>query len=204
MKHQGRILINFILAAVLLSCLCCCKSRESAENDSDSNENMVEVEYSGLFFDSVDQLCLAINDPSFRDVNDQQLYVANCFEELTIDYYPQITDNAFYLLTIEINKYNIFYYFVPSGTSSFSYNNGLVVTVPREKEASIENIKKQFPSAIETSGSLFVNEIHSWFIPLDSSYYEISYPSSMVNCEKNIIDMIPISFNNNTVRRPLF
>ena len=67
-----------------------------------------------------------------------------------------------------------------------------------------ENIKKQFPSAIETSGSLFVNEIHSWFIPLDSSYYEISYPSSMVNCEKNIIDMIPISFNNNTVRRPLF
>ena len=165
---------------------------------------MVEVEYSGLIFDSVDQLCLAINDPSFRDVNDQQLYVANCFEELTIDYYPQITDNAFYLLTIEINKYNIFYYFVPSGTSSFSYNNGLVVTVPREKEASIENIKKQFPSAIETSGSLFVNEIHSWFIPLDSSYYEISYPSSMVNCEKNIIDMIPISFNNNTVRRPLF
>ena len=72
------------------------------------------------------------------------------------------------------------------------------MTVPREKEASIENIKKQFSSAIETSGSLFVNEIHSWFIPLDSSYYEISYPSSMVNCEKNIIDMIPISFNNNT------
>ena len=42
MKNQGRILINFILAAVLLSCLCCCKSRESAENDSDSNENMVK------------------------------------------------------------------------------------------------------------------------------------------------------------------
>ncbi len=179
--------IFIFLAIVLLLHVCSCQ---------EATENKLEVEYGSLFFDSVDRLCQAIRDPSSCDAYNQQLLVENSFEELAVDYYPQITDDSFYLLTIEVNKYNIFYYYVPLGTGSFSHDNGLVVTVPRENEATLDNVKKQFPSAIEAGSSIFVNELHSWFIPIGHSYYEISYPSSMVDCEQNIVKMIPIDSNS--------
>ena len=201
MKNQSVFTI-FFLSLALLFYLCGCQSTKTAENYGNLNSNEVEVEYGSLFFDSVDQLCQAIKEYSSSyddyDENDQRLFKENDFEELNVDYYPQMLDNSFSLLTIEVNKYNVFYYYIPIGISSFSYSNGIVVSVPRENEATMENIKKQFPSAIETGDSLFVNEINSWFIPIENSFYKISYPASMINCEKDIIEMIPIDCANNT------
>ena len=193
-----------LAAAVLLICLVFSLAlmTGTALNNNhllNLNDNKSEVEYGSLFFDSVDQLCRTIKEYSLSSgVNNQRLYTVNSFETLTMDYYPKITDPSFSLFTIEVNKYNVFYYYTPSGSDSFSYSNGIVVTVPREEDATMENIKKQFPSATELSDSLFVNEIHSWFIPMGCSYYEISYPSSMQSCDKSIIEMIPIDCANNT------
>lgn len=181
----------FALSIFFVLIMVGCDTDKQTKNEESYNNTAFEVEYGSLYFDSIEQLHKAIKDyPSCLNAEDIRNYKINRFDEIAVDYYPQMMNEKFVLLTIEVNPYRVFYYYVPSGTSSFHYSTGILVTVPREKGATIESVKKQFGASVEPDGSIFVPEIRSWFVPIEKNYYKISFPDSMPNCEKSIIKMV--------------
>ena len=176
--------MSFLLVLGLFGC-------RQAKKENGGADAALAVDPAGVYFDSIEQLFKTIGDyPAGLDKDEAALCRANGFDEIAVDCYPQITDKAFVLLKIEVNPFSLFYYYVPAGTLSFSPSSGVLVTVPREKEATIAAIERQFGVSAEADGSIFVSENRSRFVPMGSSYYKISYPDSMQTCEKDLIRMI--------------
>ncbi|MBQ2118614.1 MAG: hypothetical protein II192_06115 [Clostridia bacterium] len=191
MKRKKLPIAIFALCVFFVLLSVGCDTNGQTNKEESRGRAAYEVDYGSLYFDSIEQLRKAIKDyPSCLDPEDIPLYKINRFDEITVDYYPQMMNETFVLWTVEVNPYRIFYYYVPSGAGSFDSSAGVLVTVPREEGATVESVKKQFGVSAETDGSVFVPEIRSWFVPVGKNYYEISFPESMPNCEKRIIKMI--------------
>ena len=193
MKKNVLLIIISGICFLTLLCLAACTDKTDS---SDEKKNEIEVENASLVFDSVEELIqVKKNYPKSIDNAYIGDYNLNKFEELVIDYYP-LTPDGYKLKNIEVNPYNVFYYYVKIGEKApdytFDYSSGIVVTFPREKEATMENVKKQFSNSfIEyEDGSVFLPKTRSLHIPLGTTYYCIDFPESASDFNKEIIKIV--------------
>ena len=158
-------------------------TRKETENQSSSTE----VEHLSVLFSSVDDLLKTMKEyPENAELQKDSVYTFNKFGELSLACYPELNVEGFSLLQIQINPYNVFFYFVPTGTTMFLYETGYLVTFPREKEATIDAVAKQCNATLETDGSFFDNGYY--FLPLGDHYYSIHYPDK-ADLNKNVVTL---------------
>ncbi len=180
--------VNIITAAAIVLTvlmLSACSTQSVKDSDGFTVRTNAETEDVSLVFNSVEAFKQVLKD--YKDdekLKNDQKYIDADFEHLDVKGYPVIENGEYEMLYMEVNRYNVFYYFVPSGSKTFDHDTGIVVTFPRESKTTINSVGKQLHAVYEEDGSFFYPENNTWFVPYKDSFYDICFPEKIASPDK--------------------
>jgi hypothetical protein len=192
MKFVKIITAAAIVLTVLM--LSACSTQSVKDSDGFTVRTNAETEDVSLVFNSVEAFKQVLKDYKDNDkLKNDQNYISVDFENLDVKGYPVIENGEYEMLYMEVNRYNVFYYFVPSGSKTFDHDTGIVVTFPREGKTTINSVGKQLHAVYEEDGSFFYSENNTWFVPYKDSFYDICFPKKTVSPDKNTVKIIELT-----------
>lgn len=195
MKNKHLSMIMIVLSILLVMTFSSCNATIQLKHNS-TTINYV-VDYPSVWFYSVDELLEAVHEyPACVNEDNRFCYERNKFGELIIDYYPQVDD--YKLKGIEINEYNVFYYFIPiakeSNDQDFNPNAGIIVEFGRRENGgpTIDSLQQYYSASLGEDGSFFVEKYNVWVVPVGENCYIIDFPDSMKDCQKEIVKIVAV------------
>ncbi len=192
MKFVKIITAAAIVLTVLM--LSACSTQSVKDSDGFTVRTNAETEDVSLVFNSVEAFKQVLKD--YKDdekLKNDQKYIDADFEHLDVKGYPVIENGEYEMLYMEVNRYNVFYYFVPSGSRTFDHDTGIVVTFPRESKTTINSVGKQLHAVYEEDGSFFYSENNTWFVPYKDSFYDICFPRKTASPDKKTVKIIELT-----------
>lgn len=185
-----KIAISCLILACLLAVVCGCNNIK-ADKSTDIQPS-VEVEEVSVIVKSAEELKAAIKD-SRNSGNDNEVYIRNKLRDIEYFYEPAIIFDGYELLQIEVNEYNIFYYYMPESlmhdaeSLMFDYKNGIVVTIARLEgafEDPLQPIIEQTGIEPNKDNVIFDKDHNSLMWAVGQTRAGIQFPKSFTQYEE--------------------
>ena len=172
-----------IISIILAMCLMVsCGNNENICTSATTN-SVVQAEARYEKFKSIDELIDYINTSSAisKDAQSSRMY------------YPEILIDGYELLSVTMNKYRVFYYYMPSeileqdAECIFDYEKGFMVTLFTEDTEydRMQALSNQLGIEISAEGTIYDEKNNNLFVPLNDTVYYITFPKNYMG-EKTV------------------